>query len=115
MEGAGSPTLVKWNFGMSDEVKTTLEFNAADGTHVLRHTQDVSSILDANKAAQAESIGSRFGDFAKVASIPFTVVMEWQQKYGINVMAPSEEDKVRMVALLNDPDYAYLRTRGGRL
>jgi hypothetical protein len=100
---------------MSDEVKTTLEFDAAEGKHVLRHTQDVSSILDANRRAQADSIGSRFGDFARVASIPMAVVLEWKQKYGINAMAPTPEDKIRMVALLNDPDYAYLRTRGGKL
>jgi hypothetical protein len=100
---------------MSDEVKTTLEFDAAEGKHILRHTQDVSSILDANKREQADNIGKKFGDFTKVASIPMAVVLEWQQKYGINVMAPSPEDKAKLVALLNDPDYAYLRTRGGRL
>lgn len=100
---------------MSDEVKTTLEFDAAEGKHILRHTQDVSSILDANKREQADNIGQKFGDFAKVASIPMAVVLEWKQKYGINALAPSPEDKIRMVALLNDPDYAYLRTRGGRL
>lgn len=100
---------------MSDELKTTLEFDANEGKHILRHTQDVTSILDANKRAQADSIGQKFGDFAKVASIPYAVVLEWKQKYGINAMAPTPEDKIRMVALLNDPDYAYLRTRGGRL
>ena len=100
---------------MSDEVKTTLDFDAAEGKHILRHTQDVSSILDANKRAQADAIGQKWGDFTKVASIPMGVVLEWQQKYGINAMAPTPEDKIRIVALLNDPDYAYLRTRGGRL
>ena len=100
---------------MSDEVKTTLEFDAAEGKHILRHTQDVSSILDANRRAQADNIGKRWGDMEKVASIPFAVVLELKQKYGINVIAPTPEDKIRMVALFNDPDYAYLRTRGGRL
>lgn len=100
---------------MSDELRTSLSIDTAEDKLVLRHEQDVSSILDANKRAQADSIGTKFGDFAKVASIPFAVVLEWKQKYGINVMAPSPEDKIRMVALLNDPDYAYLRTRGGRL
>ena len=33
---------------MSDEVKTTLEFDAAEGKHILRHTQDVSSFRYAN-------------------------------------------------------------------
>ena len=100
---------------MSDDLKTTLDFDASSGLHVLRHTQDVTSILDANKREQADNIGKKFGDFAKVASIPFAIVLEWKEKYGINVMSPSEEDKARMVALLNDPDYAFLRTRGGRL
>lgn len=100
---------------MSDELKTTLEFDKAEGKHVLRQFQDVSSILDANKRAQTDSLGQKFGDFARVASIPMAVVLEWKEKYGINAMAPSPEDKIRMVALLNDPDYAYLRTRGGRL
>lgn len=100
---------------MSDELKTTLEFDHNTGLHTLRHTQDVTSILDANKRAQADSIGQKWGEIAKVASIPYSVVLEWKQKYGINAMAPSPEDKIRMVALLNDPDYAYLRTRGGKL
>lgn len=100
---------------MSDELKTTLEFDRNTGLHTLRHTQDVTSIIDANKRAQADSIGTKFGDFAHVARIPEVVVIEWKQKYGINAMAPSPEDKIRMVALLNDPDYAFLRTRGGKL
>lgn len=100
---------------MSDELKTTLSIDTAEDKLVLRHEQDVSSILDDNKRAQADSIGTRFGDFAHVARIPHAVVIEWKQKYGINAMAPSPEDKIRMVALLNDPDYAHLRRRGGRL
>lgn len=97
------------------ELKVSLTLDNPGDTILLRHEQDVSEILDANKRAQADSVGKKFGDFAKVASIPFAVVLEWKDKYGINVMAPSEEDKARMVALLNDPDYAYLRTREGRL
>ena len=40
--------------------------------------------------------------------------MEWM-KEGINVMSPNADDKRRMKAKLNSPEYAYLRTRGGRL
>jgi hypothetical protein len=97
------------------ELKTSLTFDNARETILLKHEQDVSNILDANKRAQADAAGEKWGDFTRVASIPFAVVLEWKDKYGINVMAPSEEDKARMVALLNDPDYAYLRTREGRL
>lgn len=97
------------------ELKTSLTFDNARETILLKHEQDVSNIIDANKRAQADAVGEKWGDFTRVASIPFAVVLEWKDKYGINVMAPSEEDKARMVALLNDPDYAYLRTREGRL
>jgi hypothetical protein len=97
------------------ELKVSLTLDTAGENLLLKHEQDVSAILDDNKRAQADSIGQRFGDFAHVARIPDVVVMEWKEKYGINAMAPSPEDKIRMVALLNDPDYAYLRRRGGRL
>ena len=50
----------------------------------------------------------------KVASIPNVVVMEWMQE-GINVMNPSKECIGRIKKKLNSPEYAYLRTGGGRL
>jgi hypothetical protein len=86
-----------------------------DNKVIVQQTQDVTEILDYNKRMQAENVGKRFGDMAHVARIPASIVMEWKQKYGIDVMAPSPEDKARMLALLNDPDYAFLRTRGGKL
>jgi hypothetical protein len=42
------------------------------------------------------------------------VVMEWM-KEGINVMAPTYEDQKKIKKKLNSPEYAYLRTRKGRL
>ena len=40
--------------------------------------------------------------------------VEWMQE-GINVMSPNKEDLARMRKKLNSPEYAYLRTGGGRL
>ena len=97
------------------ELKVSLTVDTAGENLLLRHEQEVGEILDANKRAQTESAGRKWGDFERVASIPYSVVLEWKQKYGINVMSPSPEDKARMLALLNDPDYAMLRTREGRL
>jgi hypothetical protein len=54
------------------------------------------------------------GDTQKVASIPHVVVIEWM-KEGINVMAPNREDLKRIKKKLNSPEWAYLRTGGGRL
>jgi hypothetical protein len=85
-----------------------------DKLHIA-HEQDVSDILDSNRAsANAKDKHAKWNDFERVASIPAVVVMEWM-KEGINVMAPNADDKRRMKAKLNSPEYAYLRTRGGRL
>ena len=78
------------------------------------HTQDVSAALEANKRARANAEGHRMGDMVRVASIPSIVAIEWM-KEGINVMAPNREDLKRIKKKLNSPDYAYLRTGGGRL
>jgi hypothetical protein len=42
------------------------------------------------------------------------VVVQWMQE-GINVMNPTYEDQKKIKQRLNSPEYAYLRTRGGRL
>lgn len=97
------------------ELKVSLTADTAGEKLLLKHEQDVTDILDANKRDQVESLNTKWGDLTHVARIPDVVVIEWKQKYGINVMSPSPEDKARILALLNDPDYAFLRTRGGRL
>lgn len=85
-----------------------------DKLHIA-HEQDVSGVLAANRARAAErDKHAKWRDFERVASIPAVVVLEWM-KEGINVMAPNAEDKKRIKAKLNSPEYAYLRTRGGRL
>ena len=54
------------------------------------------------------------GENVRVASIPSVVVMQWMEE-GINVMAPNREDQKRIKKKLNSPEWAYLRTGGGRL
>lgn len=76
--------------------------------------QDVSPILEANKIARNQAEGRRMGDMERVASIPAVLVMEWM-KEGINVMAPNQDDLKKIKQKLNSPEYAYLRTGGGRL
>ena len=85
-----------------------------DKLHIA-HEQDVSGVLASNRAHAADrDKHAKWRDFERVASIPAVVVLEWM-KEGINVMAPNAEDKKRIKQKLNSPEYAYLRTRGGRL
>ncbi len=99
---------------MSDELKEIVHHDQNEDKLVIAHTQDVSGILESNKRAREEAEGRKMGDMQRVASIPSVVAMEWM-KEGINVMAPNKEDLKRMKKKLNSPEYAYLRTGGGRL
>ena len=99
---------------MSDSVFEKIHHDKQEDKLIISHTQDVSSILDANKIARDQAQGRRMGEMQRVASIPSIVVMEWM-KEGINVLAPNREDLKRMKKKLNSPEYAYLRTGGGRL
>jgi hypothetical protein len=85
-----------------------------DETLVERSIQDVDPILDANKwDANHAANYSPSRDMKHVARIPLVVAEDWLNKHGIDVLNPDHRDRVR--ALLNDPDYRWLRTGSGRL
>lgn len=85
-----------------------------DKLHVA-HTQDIAPII-ADNIARSNEIDkhAKYGETARVASIPMVVVLQWMQE-GINVMNPTYEDQKKIKQRLNSPEYAYLRTRGGRI
>jgi len=98
---------------MSDELNPHLH-HSTDDKVTISHSQDVSGILEQNRQERIRAEGVRMADTQKVASIPSVIVLEWM-KEGINVMAPNREDIKRIKKKLNSPEWAYLRTGGGRL
>lgn len=85
-----------------------------DKLHVA-HTQDIAPIIARNIARSNEiDKHAKYGEMESVASIPMVVVVQWM-KEGINVMNPTYEDTKKIKQRLNSPEYAYLRTRGGRI
>jgi hypothetical protein len=98
---------------MSDGIKANVQHDKDADSITISHSQDVSGILEQNRIARQQEI-KRGAEMQRVASIPAVVVMEWM-KEGINVMSPNHEDLKRMKKKLNSPEYAYLRTGGGRL
>ena len=99
---------------MSDELFDSIQHDTLNDSLTVTHSQDVSGVLAANKKAREDAEGRKMGETQRVASIPSVIVMEWM-KEGINVMAPNREDFKRMKKKLNSPEWAYLRTGGGRL
>lgn len=99
---------------MSDLKSHIVHDEMEDKLHVA-HTQDIAPII-ADNIARSNEIDkhAKWGETERVASIPMVVVVEWM-KEGINVMAPSQDCVKKIKKKLNSPEYAYLRTRGGRL
>ncbi len=99
----------------ADRLQTHLQIDAEKNKAQITYSQDISSVLESNKIERAQyAEQGGHNEMQKVASIPNVVVMEWMQE-GINVMNPSKECIGRIKKKLNSPEYAYLRTGGGRL
>ena len=99
---------------MSSELKANIHHDVSEDKFHISHSQDVSAVLEANKRARDQAEGQKMGDMVRVASIPDVVAIQWMNE-GINVMSPNREDLRRMKKKLNSPEWAYLRTGGGRL
>ena len=83
-----------------------------DGGLIIRTSQDVTAIVEQNKA-QYNSISSRqkWGDLTKVASLPFTVIDTLNRKGIMRGFAVIDEKEFRR--FLNDPENRFFRTRPG--
>jgi hypothetical protein len=86
----------------------------ADGTFALQRTCDVTAAIEANKELRKSGDGySPSRDLRRVASIPVAVQFEWLRRYGADPLAKGNEALLRR--LLNDPEWAHLRTAPGRV
>lgn len=86
----------------------------ADGSVTYAMGQDVEPLLDRNKAMANHNDGyTPSREMRRVASIPFALWMKVKSEQGIDLFDPDNKDA--LVRILNDPDYAYLRTAPGRI
>jgi len=90
----------------------------SDGTVVHEHTNDVTSILEANKFQQSEqSMHHTSETFNHVARIDVVAIEEWLKVRGINKGGWREfmTDEKLLNEFLNDPDNKIWRTRLGKI
>ena len=95
-----------------------VEHQMSDGTTVLQHTNDVTSILEANKFQQSEqAIHHTSETFNHVARIDVVAIEEWLKVRGINKGGWREfmTDEKLLNEFLNDPDNKIWRTRLGKI
>ena len=85
-----------------------------DGGLIIRTSQDVTDIVEQNKAQyNAGSVHDKWGDLTKVASLPFTIIDTLNRKGIMRGFAVINEKEFRV--FLNDPENRFFRTRPGRV
>lgn len=97
---------------ISDESGTTgivtkFHYDADKDEAIIEKTQDVSSIIEANKA-EFNAAPERWGEFTKVGSIPLSVYYELERQGILH-------DQKALAKWLNDPDNRAFRTRPGTI
>lgn len=95
-----------------DGVRQQVAHEDGEGGLVIQTVQDVSGIVEANKAEyNSLDYGARWGDFTKVASIPMTVIDDLNKRGIMKGFAVS--DAAAFKRWLNDPENRFFRTRPG--
>ena len=87
-----------------------------DDKIIARHYEDVEPVIERNKRLQNDDTRykrQKKAGFVHVASIPATVQIEWINKYGVNIHNKQQTKEV--MALLNKPEYRYLKTTTKRI
>ncbi|MBV8190853.1 MAG: hypothetical protein JOY64_21515 [Alphaproteobacteria bacterium] len=76
--------------------------------------QQPSALLDLNREAQSHCDPYNSGrDVRMVARIPLVIVAKWRSELGVDYWNPDHQAKVD--ALLNDPEWRWLRTDEGTI
>jgi hypothetical protein len=82
--------------------------------YLVHRTQDVTAALDANKAQATHNDGySASRELRRVAHLPWAFIQHCRDIEGWNPLDPEYADRLKRV--LNDPEYAFLRTAPGKL
>lgn len=90
-------------------------FDEVDGGFVIETQQDVSAIIELNKARYNDTESStRYGEWTEVANTPLTVIMDLA-KQGIMTAGGHVLDQKRYKAWLNAPENQCFRVRRGRV
>jgi hypothetical protein len=94
--------------------KVSVAADDGEGGLIIRTSQDVTEIVEQNKAQyNAGSVHDKWGDFTKIASLPFTIIDTLNRKGIMRGFAVINEKEFRK--FLNDPDNRFFRTRPGKV
>lgn len=87
-------------------ISTFHHYDEVEDTAAIETVQDVTPILERNKAQQLEGFNKR-SDMWHAATIPSVVQLEWITKYGVDLLNKDHFSAVKK--LLNSSEYSHLR------
>lgn len=98
------------------------EYDLVDGLFVAKHTQDVESVINQNKAERNSGVhDGRNSNLRKVASIPLVMVEKLKNRpmseggpIDLNLLGMDPEHTLRFNRWLNDRDNQAFRTNSAR-
>jgi hypothetical protein len=90
------------------------KFHATDDQYVFERTQDITDIVEQNKALyNATDERERWGEWTRYAQLPFAVIDDLNKQGIMRGFAVADEKKFR--AWMNDPENRHFRTRPGKV
>lgn len=99
-----------------EKYKNTVKTYHADGEGglIIETTEDVSPWIEANKAQyNATDERAKWGELARIASVPDSVILEWNKLGFCKGFAIT--DQAALKRWLNDPENRAWRTRPGQV
>ena len=87
-------------------ITTYHHYDEASDTMAIETVQDVTPILNKNKALKNEGFDKK-SDMWHAATIPAVVQLEWMTKFGVDLYNKNHWPAVKR--LLNSSEYAHLR------
>ena len=88
-----------------------------EGGGVVRTVQDVTAIIERNKAMANHNDGYNKGrDMKRVGTVPFVTMYKWMTEARLEPNDPEFTEKLNklIIAKLNDSDYQHLKSIPGR-
>jgi hypothetical protein len=92
-------------------ITTFFDYDHGSDTTIVGSEQDVSHLLEQNKALQNDAEYTKKGikeGWWHYASYPAIIIEKWLNEYGVNVFDKDHQKKV--LELTNRPEYRYLKT-----
>jgi len=92
-------------------ITTNFDYIPETDTTVISHEQDVSLILDINKAIANDTDISKAGikgGWWHYAQVPNIVIQKWLNEHGVDFYNKGQQKEI--FKLLNMPEYRYLKT-----